>query len=264
MAKNLIFTIAFDRTGEPYHQSMAKILVSSIFRTGYVGNVLVLTNSDHRLYEYGRPGLEEISLDTSALTDSELGLKAQQFKYRAREYVSSLDFDRVMFMDCDCICQRNPDDLVRGDADILFSEEPAFQITSPFFSAYLRDDEMRGLAAPGMNSGLWAVRGACFQDLMEEWERIDTLPPLREKLGADQPAWVRLLRDTKLRAEPFRIGIDVHFPMLERRSEFDFQSATVLHFNGAPPPVKLAHMCGVYMRRFHVQTCMTLLGLLDG
>lgn len=43
VGSNLIFTIAFDQPGQPYHQSMAKILVSSIFRTGYSSNVLILT-----------------------------------------------------------------------------------------------------------------------------------------------------------------------------------------------------------------------------
>lgn len=262
--KNLIFTIAFDQPNVPYHQMMAKMLVSSIFRTGFSGDVLILTNSEHRVFEHGRANVEEISLDTGSIAPGALGLEAMQFKYRAREYVPVEDYEKILFVDCDCLFQSSPERLLEGEMDIRFAEEPLWQVTSMYHNAYLTDAELETLTAPAVNSGTWWVRSEHFHRVMEEWERIDAQEPLRKKNAGDQPAWVRLLLDTPLRREAFRLGIDVRYPLIERRTEFEFAEATLTHFNGAKPADKLAHLFGAYLRRFHAETSFSLLSFLDG
>ena len=262
--RDLIFTIAFDAPNAPFHQMMAKMLVSSIFRTGFGGDVLILTNSEHRVFEHGRANVEEISLDTSAISRNELGGEAQQFKYRAREFVAAERYEKVMFVDCDCLFQRSPDELLNGDEDIRFSEEPVAQLTGEYNNAYLTDAELETLAGPCINSGVWWVRGDRFAGVMERWERIDSSPPLRRKLAGDQPAWARLILDAQFQSSPFRLGTDIRYPLIERRTEREFAEAVLLHFNAAKPTEKLAQMFGTYMRRFHAETCFSLLGFLDG
>ena len=260
--RNLIFTIAFDRSNQPYYQMMAKMLVSSIQRSGFEGDVLILTNSPTRVFEYGRPNLEEISLDTSGITDGDFGLQAQQFKYRAREYVDAESYAKVLYVDADCLFLRNPEELLLADADLCFSEEPASLQTSPWNNSYLTDEEMQKPSRLGANSGLWWVRSEHFQATLREWERIDSLPELREK-RSDQPAWNRLVLDTA-RTHCLRLGAEVHYPMMDQRTESEFAAAVLLHFNCAGAMRKLSHMFGNYMRHFHTSSAPALLSFLDG
>lgn len=262
--KNLIYTIAFDPPNEPYHQMMAKMLVSSIFRTGFSGDVLVLTNYDHRIYEHGRSNLEEIALDSSKIPSTEMGREIFNFKYVSRHFVPSDRYEKVMFVDCDCLFLKNPDELFANDADIMFSEEPWAKITDIYFHAYLSELEMQTLEKPGINSGVWWIAGHYFQEVLEEWERIDARQYVRGGGCPDQQSWVRLILDTKLRAKPFRVGLDVRYPMVELRKAPEFAEASLLHYLSARRTRKVSYMFGDYMRHFHAETAPGLLHFIDG
>jgi hypothetical protein len=262
--RNMIYTIAFDPPGEPYHQMMAKMLVSSIFRAGFSGKVLILTNCEHRVFEYGRLNVEEMSLDTGGIDRSDLATQAQQFKYRARRFVDLTLYQKVMFVDCDCLFLKNPDDLFERDADLAFSEETFTRMNEPGNNAYFTEQELGTLDKPGINSGIWWVRVIHYDEVMKEWERIDATPPVRTKACGDQPAWARLLRDTQLRCKAFQYNAAVFYPFFEERKAQDFASATVLHYCGVPRTRKVAHMFGEYMRRFHAETTPVFLNFLDG
>ena len=263
-SKNLIYTIAFDPPNEPYHQMMAKMLVSSIFRTGFTGDVLVLTNSEHRVYEHGRRNLEEVCLDSTRISPGEMGREIFNFKYRSRHFVPAERYEKVMFVDCDCLFLKNPDELFAGDAEIMFAEEPWHTITERYFNAYLSDSEMQTLVAPGINAGLWWIAGSQFQDVLAEWERIDSQPYVRGGGYPDQQSWVRLLLDTKLRAMPFRSGVDVRYPFAESRTAPAFAEASLLHYLAASRTKKVSYMFGDYMRHFHAETAPALLHFIDG
>ena len=262
--KNLIYTIAFDPSNEPYHQMMAKMLVSSIFRTGFSGDVLVLTNYEHRLFEHGRSNLEEISLDSTQISPGEMGREIFNFKYRSRHFVPSDRYEKIMFVDCDCLFLKNPDGLLADDAEIMFSEEPFTKITDIYFNAYLTELEMETLVAPGINAGLWWVSGHRFQEVLEEWERIDSLPYVRGGGCPDQQSLVRLLLDTKLQTKPFRLGVDVGYPFAETRKAWAFAEASLLHYLSGPRTRKVSYMFGDYMRHFHAETAPALLHFIDG
>lgn len=263
-AKHLIYTYAFDPPGEPYHQMMAKMLVSSIFRTGFSGDVLVLTNYEHRLFEHGRRNLEEIAVDSTQIPRGEVGREIFNFKYRSRHFVPSARYEKVMFVDCDCLFLRNPDALLSGDAEIMFAEETWGSITSEVNHGYLSPQEMETLQAPAINSGCWWIEGRHFQEVLAEWERIDARPPLRGGFCPDQVSWVRLLLDTPLRAKPFCHGLEVRYPFLESRTTQAFAEATLLHYLCAPRTQKVSYMFGDYMRHFHAETAPALLHFIDG
>ncbi len=185
--KNLIYTFAFDPPGEPYHQMMAKMLVSSIFRTGFKGDVLILTNYEHRVFEYGRHNLKEIALDATRIPPREIGREILNFKYRSRHFISAERYDKVMFVDCDCLFLRNPDELLAGDAEIMFSEETCGDITDQYHNAFLTKKEMKSLDAHSINGGFHWIVGHRFQEVLAEWERIDAQPHLRGNgWGPDQ------------------------------------------------------------------------------
>ena len=85
---------------------------------------------------------------------------------------------------------------------------------------------------------------------MEEWQRIDEQEPVTPKATFDQPAWNRLLFDTRLRRRPFERD-EIQFPLLFHHRYFDWRSAALLHANGTrDPKVKLEFLMGQYLGRF--------------
>lgn len=263
--KNLIYTYAFDSPGEPYHQMMTKMLVSSIFRTGFSGDVLILTNYEHRVFEHGRHNLKEIALDATQIPPGEIGREILNFKYRSRHFIPAERYEKVMFVDCDCLFLRNPDELLAGDSEIMFAEETCGDITDRFHNAFLTKKEMKTLDAHSINGGFYWIAGHRFQEVMAEWERIDALPHLRgDGWGPDQQSWVRLLLDTKLRKKPFRYDVDVRYPTVETRPVPAYDEAVILHYLATPRTRKLSYMFGDYLRHFHGATAAALLHLIDG
>lgn len=263
MGKHLIYTIAFDDSGRPYHQVMAKLMISSLYRTGYSGDILFLTNWQNKLYEFGRPGLKEVALETR-FRGKKFHESAQRFKYNAWRFVKTADYDKVMFVDCDCLFLKSSDHLFRPRVDIGYSLEGFTKITGEHNNAYFTKRELETLTGPGINSGVWWVTGNLYRKIMRKWEAIDRRRPLRPKNCGDQPAWVRLLLDTKLKKKPFTYDKDIRYPFWERRMCQEFDAATVLHFCGASPAQKVSHMFGFYYRHFHGDTIPSLLSLLDG
>ena len=263
--KNLIYTIAFDSPGRPFHETMAKLLVSSIFRTGFSGDVLILSNSLNRVFETRRRNLSEMSFDTSNIGEGGLGAEAQRFKFGARKFINVKKYDRIMFVDCDCLCMSNPDEMLAGDEDIAYVQETLTKITDSVNNAYLDDDEMRRLALPGINSGIWWVRAKHFAEVLAEWERINAGPPCREKLCGEQPAWVRFLLDTRMNKRTFIYDRAVKYPLCEKRAATDADDCVIPHYCGVWKTTdKLKHLYAAYVRRFHAESVFGMLTWLDG
>ncbi|HEY3876186.1 MAG TPA: hypothetical protein VGM92_11975, partial [Candidatus Kapabacteria bacterium] len=170
--KALIYTIAIDSPRETHHQLMAKILINSIIRSSFSGEVLAFTNARHRLYECGRRRVREISLDFEGENARDVESFAKTFKYRARAYMNAKRYDRVMFVDCDCLFLANPASLFASEADLMYSEETWSSLKGDWHRGYLTDEEMQAPHSPGINSGVWWVRGECYDELMIEWEGV--------------------------------------------------------------------------------------------
>lgn len=266
-ARNLIYTVAFDPPTKPFHQVMAKMLVSSIFRTGFTGDVVVLTNSEHRVFEHGRERLEEVSLDT-ARVDGGLGDAAQRFKFEAREFFDPSGYEWVMFVDCDCLFMENPERLLAGTtgAEILYAEEPFCDLSHDAFNAYLTDAEIAGARESkrmGINSGTLAVKGAAFAGVMKEWERVYR-GPCRHRGWHDQTAWARLILDIGGRAAPFPRPGGIYYPLVETVHPAEMFKGTLYHFLSVRSVAKIPHIYGHYMRRFHAETAFAMMSFLDG
>ncbi len=243
---------------------MAKMLISSIFRSGYSGRVVAFTNSAHKLYEYGRLGLKEHTLPITVPTNSTTWPASSRIKHCIDEYLTVADYDTVMFLNYDCLCLKNPEPLFRDGLDIGFAVKPAIGITNDEFNAYLTQHEIEHLSRPAMNAGVWWIRGKYVSEVLTQWTSIDAERPQRRKVGGSQPAWNRVLLDTKLRAAPLDLVSAVRYPLSERRSEREFQAAYLTQYDGHQVTENLAHMMGAYIRRFHSDSCYSLLRLLDG
>ena len=242
----LLYTIAFDSPGQPaMHRTMAKMLAGGLLRNFFGGKVVVFRNTPQPLFKVERRGLEEIHVEVEPG-----GLVAQQFKYRARDWLDVTGFDAVAFVDVDCAVLRGVDHLFPDESwDILWQPERGHTVNSVFHNAYLTDAEMkRQTNRDGANSGTWAVRAAHYHAVMAEWERLDALPPRRQKLASDQPAWDRLLLDTPLRTRCFERD-EVLLPSLGG-NYCDWREAAILHVLGWPLDAKVEFLAGLFYARY--------------
>ena len=66
MARNLIYTLALDYVETTAHRNLAKLLVSSLLRTRFSGDILVFHTSPAPLFMVAREGVREVVLDVPA------------------------------------------------------------------------------------------------------------------------------------------------------------------------------------------------------
>ena len=124
----------------------------------------------------------------------------------------------------------------------------------------------------GVNSGTLAVRGAIFEDVMAEWERIDEGEPPQGRHCSDQGSWNRLLLDHATRwtssvaprwkAIPFERG-EVRFPMYLHPKYGDYKDAALVHCLGGDTRDKLKFMFGLHMSTFFWEDASTMVSLLE-
>lgn len=247
-AKTLLYTIAFDRPGENHFKTMAKLLVMSLLRTGFDGDIVVFTNSSYRLFEQGRERVEEININMESDDSRQMEILGKTFKFRARELLNLSSYDSVWFIDSDCLILRNPAQLISDQADIFYAEEEQSNVCGVWFRGYLPDALLKP-STPGINSGVWWMRTAVYEETMAQWEEIVAKPPLRDQMSVDQSAWVRLMLENRYVTRPLLGCARVFYPLLERRTAIDFDAATILHFAGpVPGEVKVQHVLSTFMR----------------
>ena len=253
--KVLVYTVALDFGAVPYHQWMASLFISSLQRSGYSGDIALLTNSESEPFPNGKSRVEQIRIDVATAPYSA--------KYLAAAVLPT-GYDWVIFFDCDCLVLRNPEAMIRPDADVVFAEEPWAKITDPMNNAYLTDAELKERHQTGINSGVFAVRGDKFQEFSREWAKADSMDPLRYKMCYDQPAFVRVLLDWKERCQPLGEGWKVQYPECQGMRIQDFLRGGALHFCGVGTPEKLREMVGFYMMRYGESAMPFLAEMLRG
>ena len=245
---HLAYTVAFDPPGSPGHSSMAKMLVSSLLRTYFGGDIIVFRNSPEPPFRVERKGLEEIYIETPQLGGLVGAEDAWCWKYRVREYIDAEKYDKILFLDADCLALRNLDHLLEGDWDLAYQTEKGLNISLPQFSAFMTDEEVATLQRNGINSGHLAVRGAIYQEVMAEWERIDTGPVLQGRGCMDQGSWNRLVLDAETaRKRQWGVGVspacgDNGELILSESANFEREQRSVALAGETPtPPWKTVH-----------------------
>src|SRR5688572_11102853 len=100
MGKNLIYTIALDRPGETGHRNLAKLLVSSLLRTRFSGDILVFHTTPYPLFMVARAGVREVQVKLPRKLPKEYGFVAlaQSFKHEVADQIDASAYDRVMFI----------------------------------------------------------------------------------------------------------------------------------------------------------------------
>jgi hypothetical protein len=197
MGRYLIYTIALDPEGTTGHRNLAKMLVSSLLRTRFSGDIMVFHNSSIPLFMVHRAGVEEVKIDTP---DAEIGngafaALAQSAKHRVARQIDHNRYDKIMFMDCDTIAIRNVDTMLQGEWDLAVFAEPGRSIEEECYGAYLTPEEAVRLKREGLNSGTWAVAASHFPDLIGKWREVEAKPPEVDGWFREQSAFNRVVLD---------------------------------------------------------------------
>lgn len=240
----LCYTIALDRSSITHYRQQAHMLVSSLLRTGFTGDIKIIHNGQHKIFAHPRRGVEEIGVD---LPEDPHG--CYKAKFQVRNLLDVTGYDWVLFLDCDTIVTGPLDDWFNEPEVVKYATEPVFPIQANQFNAYLTDKEMQELPRNGINSGTFLVKAEYYHDVMEEWERIDHLPTLRQKSCCDQPAWNRLLLDSKLPSRRFtQPEVTMYY---ERPELLALIQTPLVHFCGLTASQKTIMMRAVFLARFY-------------
>ena len=259
--KHVIYTVAMDDGGTPYHLWMAMMLLSSIRRSGFDGKLMLFTDATDEPYNSGRTDVEQIRVE---LTSEQ---KAAHAIYRVKYLVADMvprDAEWILYIDPDCLILRNPSSIFSSEADVIFSEEPWSTVQCGPNNAYLTEDEMKHCQHVAINAGAFAIRGAAFGEFVRRWRQTDESPPLRHNCAQDQPPFVRTILDWEGETVPFREPFTVHYPEYQDIRLGGLLSAGLLHFNGVQAPEKLRRMLGFYMMKYGESAVPFLAELLRG
>ena len=235
----LVCTVAMDAGRSPLHRWMAMLMISSLQRAGYADDVMLFTDSESEPFSLGRLRVEQVRIELHG------ALSGCDAKFLALTEIPG-GYDRVKFLDADCLVLRDPAEFLASREAVVFSEEPLGKITDPVNNAYLTREEMRMLSRPAINSGVFAVPGGWLPDFAARWRSNAAVEPLREKFCADQPSFVRTLLDCGHPAAPFGDPFSVRFPECECARIQDFLASGAVHFCGIHSPAKLGRMLGFY------------------
>lgn len=255
MGDTLLYTVAFDQPESNLNRLMAKMLVNSLLRTYFSGKILVFRNGPKPLFRLEQREVAEIEVPEGDLPWEGWQARSVYFKMAARKFIDPTGFSNVIFMDADCLALRNIDHLFGGEGwDIRYQMEPNRTIAGPYgegFNAYFTDSDLsKWKNREGVNGGTWAIRAGLFHQIMQEWEQIDELPTHRVKYAKEQPAWNRLILDSRLRTQRFERD-EIQFPGLEGGTlPKDYLGAALVHANGMNQAQKLEFLTGLYYARF--------------
>ena len=271
---NLCYTICFDPPRSGGCRQMAKMLAASVARTVFEGEFVIFRNSPEPLFLVQREGISEYYVETGDMEGEELQACAMGWKAKARQFIDPRRYERILFVDADCLLLRNVDHLLSGhpeagdDWDILYQEEGGRSIREAVFHGYLTDEELRGKTGErdGINSGTLAVRAEIYNLVMEEWERITHSSPVQPTKWREQSAWNRLVLDAREKygwhARGFEAG-EIQFPLHRDHEWKKYREAAILHCMGGDTKEKIEFMFGIYMQKFFHDPKGTMVGLLD-
>lgn len=195
--RHLLYTLALDPPGQTGHRNLAKLLVSSLLRTRFSGDIVVFHNSSAPLYLVPRAGVREVRVEApeaEVKTGAWAG-QAQSSKHAVGAHLDPAGYDKVIFIDCDAIALRNIDALLEGGWDLAIYTERGTRIQEDAYCEYLTEEERAGLVQQGINSGTWAVAAPHFHELMRRWREAEAHEPARPGSFREQSAFNRVALD---------------------------------------------------------------------
>ena len=242
---------------------MAKFLVLSLLRTRFDGDIVVFKNTLEPLFMVPRAGVREVFIETQAPNDEKFWDYAQSWKFRVRHQLEVTGYDKVVFLDADCLALRSLGPLLEGDWDLGVYPEPGSRAGELWFNCFISEEEAARLTCEGTNGGTLAVRAERYQEVMAAWEGIHYGPAQRPRFFADQAALTRFVLDTDLRTRRFTRE-EVATPFAYDPRAEDYLRSRLVHLAGTVHfDVKLRFMFGLYMNTFFFDQQATLMHILE-
>jgi hypothetical protein len=174
MPRHLVYTLALDPAGAMEHRNMAKLLVSSLLRSGFTGDIVVFHNSPHPLL-HGAARLacgrfEDRGGQCAGLRPLLSVLRPVLQALAGEAHRSQIGYDKIAFIDCDAVVIKphRSSPLRR-----LGSRRASRSLDAhPVWLLWLLshpEHERETLQMEGVNSGTWAVRASRWRELMKTW-----------------------------------------------------------------------------------------------
>jgi len=261
--RHLIYTLALDLPGELGQFHLTKLLVSSLLRTRFSGDVVVFRTAPHPLFLVPRAGVREVQLKLprKAPRGPDFIPYAQSQKHEVGAHIDVAGYDKIMFIDADSLAVRNVDHLFDGDWDLAVMREGETRIQQMMFGGYLTPEEREQLTCGGINSGTFAVRSTRFHDLLEQWRTIERTPV--PGYLPEQSAFNRVVLDWN----GSRIDwprTEVLLPLVISASYRQCVDATLLHAAGGGTPEDRAQfLYGIFASTFLFDSRMTLFNAME-
>ena len=173
--RHLVYTIALDCPGERGQRNLAKLLVSSLLRTGFGGEIVVFHTTPDPLFLVARAGVREVrlKLPRNAPRGPAFVAFAQSWKHEIGEHIDASAYGKIMFLDCDSLVLRNVDHLLEGEWDFAVLRDVGSRIQDFCWGGYLTAAERDTLNCAGFNSGSFAVRSERFHELLDWWRDVE-------------------------------------------------------------------------------------------
>ncbi|MBE2284529.1 MAG: hypothetical protein IAE77_13820 [Prosthecobacter sp.] len=257
---DLIYTIAIDRKGEFLQRNLAKLLVSSIVRSGFSGKILVIHNSNDKLFLFPREQVKEESIDFDEVGD--LSVEAiWSLKHRLVNILLENSWQRLIFFDADCLVLKSLDPILNAQWEVLICREPGQSIVESQFNCFLSDSEMNTLKCDGINSGVFGVQRGVAEDFFRRWSASEKSVERRRRLCADQASLNRVILDTNYCL--FDCGPLVSMPYHPGIKSSNLRQRCISHFVGAVGQEKLRAAFGLFMGTYFFDSRLTLFNLLE-
>jgi hypothetical protein len=270
MPRHLIYTLALDPEGAMEHRNMAKMLVSSLLRSGFTGDIVVFHNSPHPLFMVPRACVREVTITPENAPGDDLSYLyyAQSFKHSVARHIDPAGYDKIAFIDCDAVVLRPLDHLLKGRWDLAVFPEVGTRIQAGYFGCFLTERERETLTTEGINSGTWAVRASLWREFLRKWRAAEKLTSCINEGDRlyEQSAFNRVVLDWSRRKKVVR------WPMREIALPFcpggialfrDYMSCTIVHAAGAGLPMKMRFLFSTYAAVYLHDPNLTLLNIME-
>jgi alpha-N-acetylglucosamine transferase len=207
--RNLIYMVAI---GKKY-QDEAIMLVNSLRKIGlFNGEIICITNS---LFNIGDANIVIIKEQ----------IIPHLIRFHAYKLINFIDYDKVMYLDTDILCQKPINKLFNNDGSLHYTEEQWNDDKN-----LINFDTAEALYwknKNGINSGTFCISGHNINEFLYKWKETyeKTLDKRYFKRYYDQASFNYIIRKNLIKNTQWDIGL-IGFP----HNKIDYRSGIIAHY----------------------------------
>ena len=198
MKKALLYMIAYDAPGEAYYRCLAKMGVCSLVAAGWPGQVLLISNGRHRIFDRPPPRLREECISTDGQTPGGVAESARVMKMRAAELIRAQKYSHIVYADADILFNASIAEITSRMPGLHVAREHWIRRAAPSRAAFF-SGKTKPPAGSSPDAGFWIVDAESYGGLMREWALVyQSLPAGTVIEKRDRHAWNFLLTNTAI------------------------------------------------------------------